>query len=198
MNKRNSAIDFARGLVAICVVIGHLTKGKAGTFIFSFHMPFFFILSGYLFKDKLLDEGIFRFIKRKALHLLIPLFVYRAIGILFGIYAKERTIKSILMALFWTPGAGYFFSSLFVAVIILWCFAWIARLIEKKYVFCLYSLTMVILVTVAIIYYEAGWHDYYLIPIRLDTTLLGIVFCMIGYVFSAHRSVFEAEGGVNY
>lgn len=195
MNKRNSAIDFARGLVAICVVIGHLTRGKIGTSIFSFHMPFFFILSGYLFKDKLLDEGILSFIKRKALHLLIPLLIYRAIGILFGIYAKEHTLKSILIALFWTPGAGYFFSSLFVAVIMLWYFAWIVRRIEKKYIFCLYLLTAVILVTVAIIYYEAGWHDYYLIPIRLDTTLLGFVFCMIGYAFSAYRSVFEARGG---
>ena len=50
MPERIAWIDFAKGLVIILMVLGHVVN--LGTallkFIFVFHMPFFFIMAGYL------------------------------------------------------------------------------------------------------------------------------------------------------
>ncbi|MFR0716564.1 acyltransferase family protein [Enterobacterales bacterium BD_CKDN230030183-1A_HGKHYDSX7] len=56
---RNAAIDSARGLGILIVVLGH-TPGIPPTllkFIYSFHMPMFFVLSGYLFKSESVQLG---------------------------------------------------------------------------------------------------------------------------------------------
>ena len=52
-SKRINYIDIAKGLAIICVIIGH-TFAKYDkldrlviTFIYSFHVPLFFILSGF-------------------------------------------------------------------------------------------------------------------------------------------------------
>lgn len=55
-NNRLQWIDISKGVAIILVVLGHtgLKSGSAlylNTFIYSFHLPLFFILSGYLFKD---------------------------------------------------------------------------------------------------------------------------------------------------
>lgn len=60
---RNPTIDIFRGICMLFVVIGHTSYIAPGLreFIYSFHMPAFFILSGYLFnqnKDELLNEAI--------------------------------------------------------------------------------------------------------------------------------------------
>jgi len=46
-------IDVARGIGIIAVVVGHVwTRGAVRDAVYSFHMPFFFLLSGYLFSPK--------------------------------------------------------------------------------------------------------------------------------------------------
>lgn len=73
MKERINWIDWAKVIAIIAVVIGH-TKFKQEDiflkyFIYNFHMPFFFILSGYLFKVK----GTFlQFLKKSVRTLLIP------------------------------------------------------------------------------------------------------------------------------
>lgn len=55
--QRNEFIDFAKGLAIVLMVVGHacLEGGKAvlwlHDFIYTFHMPFFMIVSGYLFNE---------------------------------------------------------------------------------------------------------------------------------------------------
>lgn len=52
-SKRIEYIDIAKGLGIILVVIGHCLKGNTfpATWIWSFHMPLFFILSGLCFAE---------------------------------------------------------------------------------------------------------------------------------------------------
>lgn len=50
MAKRIEYLDYAKGIGIILVVLGHiLIKGNIKIYIYSFHMPLFFIISGYLF-----------------------------------------------------------------------------------------------------------------------------------------------------
>lgn len=46
-NNRNKSIDIAKGLLILCVVIGHGTQNQSlSDFMYRFHMPLFLILSG--------------------------------------------------------------------------------------------------------------------------------------------------------
>ena len=49
--SRNVAIDIAKGLLILCVIIGHGTKNQSlSDFMYRFHMPLFLILSGCFLK----------------------------------------------------------------------------------------------------------------------------------------------------
>ena len=66
MEKRIEYIDIAKGIGILLVVIGHIVygnnypiphAGRISNFIYSFHMPLFFIISGLCIKDdKRLDN----------------------------------------------------------------------------------------------------------------------------------------------
>lgn len=45
-------IDTLKALGIIAVVVGHVVPGTLAKIIFSFHMPLFFFISGFLFKEK--------------------------------------------------------------------------------------------------------------------------------------------------
>ncbi len=53
-NTRNAVLDIAKGIGIILVIFGHLTcSGQfARDIVYSFHMPLFFFISGYLFKTR--------------------------------------------------------------------------------------------------------------------------------------------------
>lgn len=61
--KRNSYIDIAKGLGMLLVIWGHIKQGGLSVdFTYSFHMPFFFFLSGMLFSPEkyMCMGGVFR------------------------------------------------------------------------------------------------------------------------------------------
>ena len=77
--QRIGNIDTAKGILIILVVIGHVLNFNAPatsaikTWIYSFHMPAFFIISGLLINpEKWERQSFLTFIKHKAYSLLIP------------------------------------------------------------------------------------------------------------------------------
>lgn len=81
MNKeRLSYIDIAKCIGIVCIVIGHaLTVGTPlRRWVFAFHVPFFFILSGLTFHS----QESWSFIKKTARRYLIPYYVASIISIL--------------------------------------------------------------------------------------------------------------------
>lgn len=87
--KRIDYIDELRGLAIILVVIGHLiqfngfsTNNPVFEFIYSFHMPLFFSISGYITQKVTCVFNLRQliiFIKKKFLALIIPLFTWSLI-----------------------------------------------------------------------------------------------------------------------
>lgn len=74
MKKRNKNVDTIKGFLIICVVVGHSCEGLIHDFIFLFHMPLFFILSGSLLKrDKLTSRS---YLRSRAVALMIPYATY--------------------------------------------------------------------------------------------------------------------------
>lgn len=80
--QRSSLIDIMKGIGISCMVMGH--AGAPFTdFIYLFHMPLFFMISGYLFKSSYADsyQQVWYFIKRKIKSLYIPYIVCESIFI---------------------------------------------------------------------------------------------------------------------
>ena len=75
---RMDYLDMAKGFGIILVVLGHhLTVSEAFTvWIYSFHMPLFFILSGWLYAHKKNALSFGEFVKKKSRSLLYPYVVF--------------------------------------------------------------------------------------------------------------------------
>ena len=85
--KRISYIDMAKGIGIILVVFGHLGFASESllTWIMSFHMPLFFILSGMLLSHTNSDRhSMSAFFRKKAKGILIPYFSFSILSIIFS------------------------------------------------------------------------------------------------------------------
>jgi len=95
-SKRIAYIDVAKGIGILLVILGHnYTKAAIPgmeKFIFSFHMPFFFLLSGMLFKP---DYPLWVLFKRRFKTLIQPYFV--ALILLYSIYFFYTDIKWVTL-----------------------------------------------------------------------------------------------------
>lgn len=121
-NNRIEWIDSARGIAILLVVVGHVVGGYTGKYsvpqyqriidfivdaIYTFHMPLFFMISGYVFGLKNYDWSIEKytiFVSNKARNLLIPYFLFSTLQILIKLPLQGK-IASVLSwkNLFLTP-----------------------------------------------------------------------------------------------
>lgn len=51
-NERLSYMDVAKGFGILCVIAGHMGNETINRLVFSFHMPLFFVISGYFLSQK--------------------------------------------------------------------------------------------------------------------------------------------------
>lgn len=76
-------IDVAKGIAILLVIIGHTVQFGSATrnVIFSFHMPLFFILSGYTFR--LVDDfpAFLQRLKKLIRHLIYPSLIVSGLDI---------------------------------------------------------------------------------------------------------------------
>lgn len=77
---REAWLDRLKGLLIVTVVIGHILPGPYNTLenwpsiIYLFHMPAFFMISGYLIRDK--GQGLITSVGAKARRTLLPYLIY--------------------------------------------------------------------------------------------------------------------------
>lgn len=115
MLKATTRIDFidtARIYGVALVYYGHFIESymKAGSaiaahhykFIYSFHMPLFFILSGFIAKDLVTRRGFFRFLAKLSAQRLLPYLFFSLLLILPTFFTTDNTVGLNLPSL-----AGY-------------------------------------------------------------------------------------------
>ena len=91
MKDRIRYFDIAKGLAILCVIAGHLGIKGINSVVFTFHMPVFFVISGYFLSDK---GNVEEFIQKKVQQLLIP-YILAVFGIIMGdILYKIFVIKN--------------------------------------------------------------------------------------------------------
>lgn len=114
--NRNKSIDIAKGLLILCVVIGHGTQNQSlSDFMYRFHMPLFLILSGCFLKKV---EDVKTYAKMKATRLLTPYLIYMAIDFLFfdHLHNFNRIIHYLYGGRF-INGVYWYITSLYIALV---------------------------------------------------------------------------------
>lgn len=78
MSSRILWLDIAKGLTIILMVLGHTSIPEfASRFIWAFHMPLFFIASGWTTNWE--KKSLVEFTRHKFRTIMVPFFVYSAI-----------------------------------------------------------------------------------------------------------------------
>lgn len=126
-NVRNDLFDCAKGIGIVLVVFGHVERGltAAGlplakmsfsavdSVIYSFHMPFFFFVSGYFFLGSLARRGRVGLVYEKARTILYPYVLWSLIQGLTEVGLSRYTNGSVsigqILALPWQPRAQFWF-----------------------------------------------------------------------------------------
>ena len=140
MKKRVIEMDILRGLGAVLVVLGHsfithpINIVNIGwcrflhDFIYSFHMPLFFFVSGFVYSCKKYNEYIFKKIRR----LLIPYLFFGTVSLFLhvfggGLVGETVTFQQGVIKLFLYGGDYWFLYTLFLMFAIYPCLSKVKR-----------------------------------------------------------------------
>ena len=97
MKQRNVAYDLMKGIALILMMYDHLVKTPDGVhqFIYSFHMPLFFYLSGSTFSLSKNNYGIKYGVAKRMRSLLIPYFLFSVISFFYFILKRCQFVQTI-------------------------------------------------------------------------------------------------------
>lgn len=117
-NNRIIWIDISKGLGIILVVLGHTSLSKISQisydWIYSFHMPLFYLLSGLCFNNNKYNN--FRiYIKRRFKTLILPFFILNTSIFIWGYYAQIPNLTINKTDLLTGVSALYFIRVLFIS-----------------------------------------------------------------------------------
>ena len=178
--KRINYLDYIKGFTILLVVLGHIysADNPIKIWIYSFHMPLFFIVSGFLSTNKRLD--IITTIKKKFKSIVIP---YILFGIVFLIFrAKlnmgvQLNLESFIFSLLTSSslGALWFLPALFIIEIIF-------ALLNKSKLNDIFKILITIILFLIGLKGNVYYSNLYLIVIY--RSLVGFGFFMLGnYTF---------------
>ena len=106
---RLTYMDIAKGIGILCVIAGHMGNSIINKFVFSFHMPLFFLISGYFISSR----NSSRTILIKRFKQLLPPYVFTCFAVIFistikgmlGILIGNKTIGQVVQTAFKCIGA---------------------------------------------------------------------------------------------
>lgn len=183
--SRAEWIDVCRGIGICIVVLGHCSP-PLYKLIYSFHMPLFFILSGYLFKERKLSTQMYNMIKRY----LAPYFILCFINLmlmtirgggsnfltyLFGIMYSRGTTQ-------WMPNCSplWFLTCIFCSLFI---YNLICKIKSGK-------VRIILIIFCALVSYSLYLLDVPKLPWNIDTALMSLVFLYCSTMLKKYDSHF--------
>ncbi len=195
----------ARGWAMMLVIFAHTPiPGKLSSYIYSFHVPLFFIISGFLLHSGL-SKSPSDFIKNKIIRLAIPYFFFSAIAYLYWLAARHLgwdygaqsinpmiplngTIMAIRNSNFMTHNAAlWFICALFVSEIAFY----LLHKCVKKDKFLL--IAGVVLIAILGIVYNT--FDNIPLPWAVDTMPIVLVFLCAGYFMREYYPKWKKVSG---
>jgi len=176
MKTRIDWIDTAKGFGILLVIIAHIHHFS---YIYSFHIPLFFILSGYTYKQY--DSTFTEFTTKKIKTLIIPYFSLGLILVIFSsltihsdhsrmLIGVELLKNLVIQERFWTL---WFLSALFILNVL---FYWLIILFKEKIRYI--AITAFALSCFVALYYKYGGQP---LPWNIDASFMALPFFLFGY-----------------
>lgn len=113
MTKRIEWIDIWKGIGIVTVVVGHIVQVPLKNYIYWFHMPLFFFISGYLFRP---NNDYYNFFRNKSKSFLVPYLTFLILltipeYLLYYFQATDSSIFSKLakMTVYKIAGGAYIY-----------------------------------------------------------------------------------------
>lgn len=184
--SRVDSIDILRAVGIIIMVMGHVGFGGVfDRYIHSFHMPVFFLISGYLFASKS-GANVGKQIAKKAERLLLPYLFYAIINYIFWlILVYEQGMNSyaplLRLVTYNTEklpicGALWFLTAMFFAETY---YIVLDRLIRINW------LRSVVVITLAVVASCIQGNTGYRLPLTIDTAVICMGFLEIGRILKS-------------
>ena len=204
-NIRISWIDIAKCIAIILVIVGHTVKYNSLTrnFIFSFHMPLFFILSGYTYHFVNSWDEFWKQVKYSFENLLIPCFSVSVIVMIYkfvhtdpkNLYALQNILQNCLQEYIWASGVGFnghpYFGALWFLISLFWAHI-IINVLDltfngpyKKYLY--FGIGILGLFLGA----RGKW-----LPQNLDVTCLAVLFIAVGIEWKKYEQLINNHTGI--
>lgn len=187
-NKRIEWVDTAKGIGLLLVILGHLHTPYLSTWIYTFHMPLFFFLSGVVYSGR--KYTFKEFLKKRIKSLVIPYFSLGFVIYLFYVVVNAVVSPSVgpygsnlemlknffVQKHFWTV---WFLACLFVVEVL---YFWIDRLVREKNI--IITMISVIICMIGLILYRFGCAG---LPWNIDIAMVAQFFFQIGYLFKTEK-----------
>lgn len=194
LSNRIGWIDAAKGIGLICVILGHLNIPYLETWIYFFHIPLFFFLSGAVFSGRKYDFKTF--LTKKLRSLVLPYFVLGGGIFLFWclLYALDRRpagdylemLKNFLVQKHWWT--VWFLACLFMTELL---YYGLHRCFGKNPPVATAVSTAVCAFGIA--RYRLGWGS---LPWNLDVALVAQFFFHLGFCFKGIAPRLHAFDGL--
>ena len=195
---REEWIDYLRGTGIILMIIGHASIWRpVNKWILGFHMPLFFMLSGFLFnRQKWAEKGFGKFTAARFKNYIIPYFLWCGICFIINLpmlYLDHRHDSILLAAI---QNLGWILTSISVdglfrplngtALWFLTCL-FLSQLILYLLVNCRPLWRCVLVGVFIAISYAMNYFKTPVLPWHMDVSLIGSVFMLIGYYIKEKR-----------
>lgn len=193
--ERKEWIDYLRGVGVILILLGHsLVPQKINAWIYGFHMPLFYIISGYLHdRDKWAEKGFQKFVRTRFKNYVIPYIIWCTICfaasipvLLYTFRERNQLGTAVLQNIGWIMTSLqtgdtnlpqlcmplWFLLSIFISSLVLYgmlCLDW------KKQILTCFAFI--------VFNYILNKMNYPVFPWHIDVSLIGAIFMLIGYYF---------------
>jgi fucose 4-O-acetylase-like acetyltransferase len=192
MKKRETWADIAKAIGILGVVLGHAGVPSIAKYMYWFHMPFFFLMSGYFFKPLSSWKQFPAWGWKKTKQLLIPYICFfmfiMMIRMIFHpppggitIYTIKQELLSMLYGgkiLRSYYGVFWFITTLYLTQMIFQCFHLSMK--KPKQIIAI-SIGCYLLAHLISVYFYQMKKDIISIPWNADVTFIAIFYFMIGF-----------------
>ncbi|HEX3046184.1 MAG TPA: acyltransferase family protein [Bacillota bacterium] len=194
-SEKYNFIDLLKGIGIFLVVWGH-TMFPRSVLIYSFHMPLFFFISGFLYKNKPLKD----FLRSKIIRLYVPYIVFTILSwtfylIMLGLQERQDLIDAHLPKIISIlNGSGknggndpiWFLTCLIVVSLLFWC---LDNLLKKP------GLIFAATLGVSGLGYHLGANRIFL-PFKADVAFMALIFFYLGH-YSREQNWLEQVKKIN-
>ncbi len=203
--ERVEWVDVAKGMAIILMVLGHCVniESRLRPVIFSFHMPFFIMISGYFYKKTSLRT----FLKKQYKGLFIPYVLTVIAMYIFKILLQELDLRRAIFTGFFTVLAGVNYTKLIQfpfaeGIGVLWFLPMIfcVRIIFYGLEYFIgekYFMLGIATIALASCGYWLGLRGYWL-PFSLDVALYGVSFYYVGYILGRFKIIEPLMHDIRY